>query len=107
MHLGFLMRLPLVLQMFLQMAKPNYQQLLSQIAQETDPEIKEQLEAECYQFTEELTEEEKELFDYVSKSYIENNPGTEPYVETDFYPFDDALKVDSYVGVYYYEGDSE
>lgn len=57
------------------MTKPNYALLLQQIAQETDPVIKQQLINQCYQFTEPLTDDEIALFDYCLPGYIENNPG--------------------------------
>lgn len=60
------------------MANPDYATLLALIAAETDPTIKAQLEAQCYVFTEELTPEEIELFEYGAFDYVENNPG---YVE--------------------------
>lgn len=41
----------------------------------------------CYVFTEKLTKEEEDLFNYVSEDYIANNPGT----------------TTSYVGKYYGE----
>jgi len=86
------------------MAKPDYALLLSRIAQETDPIKKQELIDACYVFTEELTEDEKDLFNYVSKEYIADNPGEERYVDVTLYPFDDKVKSESYVGVYYYEG---
>jgi hypothetical protein len=77
------------------MTKPNYALLLSQIAQETNPVVKQQLIEQCYVFTEELTEEEIELFAYVQDGYIENNPGL----------VGNNLK--SYVGIYYDEDNSK
>lgn len=84
------------------MPKPNYAALLAQIAQETDPTIKQQLIDACYKFGPVdglaegetaadyvLTESEKELFDYCAKDYIENNPGV---ADSTF---------SSYIGVYY------
>jgi len=70
------------------MAKPDYATLLKQIAETTDPALKAELEAECYQFPEPLTEEEEGLFDFLPKGYVENNPG-----------YDDGEYV-SYAGVY-------
>ena len=67
------------------MPKPNYASLLAQIAAETDPDEKDDLIEDCYQFTEELTAAEKELFNYVSSDYMEDTPGT----------------TTSYVGIYY------
>jgi hypothetical protein len=57
------------------MTKPDYKTLLAQIAQETDPVRKQELIDECYVFTEELTDEEKELFGYMNDDYVEKNPG--------------------------------
>lgn len=54
---------------------PDYALLLAQIAAETDPVIKAQLEAQCYVFQAELTDGEKELFEYCAFDYMENNPG--------------------------------
>lgn len=86
------------------MAKPNYEVLLQQIAQETDPIIKAQLKAECYVFTEELTDYEKNLFNYVSVDYLQNNPDSNTYIiDPNNYPFIDNKKSPSYVGVYFYE----
>ena len=72
------------------MAKPNYASLLAQIAAETDPTTKQSLIAQCYQFPEELTTEEKDLFSYVSSGYIEDNPG-----------YDDSDVYVSFVGKFY------
>lgn len=57
------------------MANPNYASLLAQIAAETDPVIKQQLIELCYVFEQELTREEKELFEYCEFDYVEDNPG--------------------------------
>jgi len=73
------------------MSNPDYASLLTLIAAETDPIVKAQLEAQCYVFTEELTPEEIELFEYGAFDYVENNPG---YVEA-------AGGFISYVGIYY------
>jgi hypothetical protein len=54
---------------------PNYALLLQQIAQETDPVIKQQLIDQCYVFNEPLTSEEAALFDYCEPGYIDKNPG--------------------------------
>jgi hypothetical protein len=89
--------------MFFAMAKPNYQTLLAQIAAESNTVIKQQLIDECYIFTEELTSTEEDLFNYVSSNYIENNPGIETFISTQYYPNDLSLKANSYVGVYYDE----
>lgn len=68
---------------------PNYELLLAQIAAETDPIVKQQLIDQAYSFRAELTEEEKQLFEYVVAGYIENNPGD----------VNDLFS--SYVGVYF------
>ena len=47
------------------MAKPDYATLLSQIAAASG-DTKTALEAQCYVFEEELTDAEKDLFNYVS-----------------------------------------
>ena len=65
------------------MSNPDYASLLTLIAAETDPIVKAQLEAQCYVFTEIITEEERELFEYVAFDYVENNPG---YVDGAFSP---------------------
>ena len=64
------------------MANPNYATLLPQIATETDATKKQALIDECYQFTEELTLEEKSLFSYFTPDndnelidYVTDNPG--------------------------------
>ena len=57
------------------MANPNYASLLAQIAAETDANAKQALIAQCYIFNEPLTDAEKELFNYTTSDYIENNPG--------------------------------
>ena len=64
------------------MANPNYATLLPQIAVETDATKKQALIDECYQFTEELTLEEKSLFSYFTPDndnelidYVTDNPG--------------------------------
>jgi len=58
-----------------------------------------------YTFTEELTDEERGLFDYVSPDYVSVNPGTgtDIYISDEYYPFDNTVKANSYVGVYYDE----
>ena len=73
------------------MANPNYALLLAQIAAETDPTIKAQLEAQCYVFLEPLTDAERELFEFTDFDYIEDNPGyiegfgvAQLYVTTDY-----------------------
>lgn len=71
------------------MTKTNYALLLSQIAQETDPVAKQALIDQCYVFTEELTSEEIELFEYTKFGYIEANPGIK------------GNAYSAYVGVYF------
>ena len=70
------------------MAKPDYATLLSQIAAASG-DTKTALEAQCYVFDEELTDTEKNLFNYVFDEYLTPNPGTE------------SGTFKSYVGVYY------
>lgn len=88
------------------MANPDYATLLALIAAETDPTIKAQLEAQCYVFTEELTPEEIELFEYCAFDYIENNPGYIAgagdiglYVLPD-YVLDDYINIATEAGLY-------
>ena len=57
------------------MANPDYATLLPLIAAETDPVIKQQLIDQCYQFFVQLTDAERELFEYSSFDYVEDNPG--------------------------------
>lgn len=71
------------------MAKPDYFAISEQLKNETDPVIREQLKAQLYTFTDELTEDEKALFGFVPVGYIENDPG---YIESTF---------SSYIGKYY------
>jgi hypothetical protein len=71
-------------------SNPDYATLLKQIAEETDPVLKQQLIEQCYVFNEPLTEEEKSLFDYVDNGYVKDNPG-----------YNNEFK--SYVGTYYDE----
>tara|TARA_R110000823_G_scaffold293163_1_gene411977 strand:+ start:58 stop:294 length:237 start_codon:yes stop_codon:yes gene_type:complete len=77
------------------MANPDYATLLPLIAAETDAGAKAALELQCYVFEEELTDTEKNLFNYVPDGYITFNPGT------------DGGTFKSYVGVYFNDsGDS-
>ncbi len=71
------------------MSKPDYASLLAQIAATSNTVLKAELIAQCYVFTEELTEAEIELFNYTNSGYIEYNPGIK----------DNAYS--SYVGTYY------
>ena len=70
------------------MANPDYATLLSQIAAASGS-TKTALESQCYVFDEELTDTEKNLFNYVFDEYLTPNPGTE------------SGTFKSYVGVYY------
>jgi hypothetical protein len=70
------------------MANPDYATLLSQIAAASG-DAKTALELQCYVFEEELTDTEKNLFNYVSDEYFLFNPGT------------DSGTFKSYVGVYF------
>lgn len=106
------------------MAKPNYFEISNTLEslsstlvllnnsieiQETNEQINSNLEL-LYTFSgfnEELTEEERDLFNYVSSGYIENNPGSDAYNANTFYPFDENNKSNSYVGVYYDENEIE
>ena len=81
------------------MANPDYATLLPQIATETDATKKQALIDECYQFTEELTLEEKSLFSYFTPDndnelidYVTDNPG-----------LTNGNEFVSYVGDYYNE----
>lgn len=71
--------------------KPNYRDLLAQIAAENDPVEKQRLIDLCYQFVfDDVTEDEIEFFNYVNDEYVIPNPG------------DDINGVFSaYVGLYY------
>ena len=70
------------------MANPDYATLLASIASATGS-ARTALEAQCYVFEEELTDTEKNLFNYVSDEYFLFNPGT------------DSGTFKSYVGVYF------
>ena len=69
------------------MANPDYASILAQIAAATDPAVIAALKAQLV-VLEELTEQEKELFEYAAFDYIEYNPG-----------YNNDFK--SYVGVYF------
>lgn len=56
------------------MPNPNYATLLAQIAAESDSTAKQALIDQCYVFTEALTENEKELFEYSAFGYVADNP---------------------------------
>ena len=74
------------------MANPEYATLLSQIAAETDAVKKQALLNQCYQFNEPLTEAEEDLFAYINRGYIQDNPNA-----TDGTPNAFA----SYIGIFY------
>jgi hypothetical protein len=71
--------------------KPNYRDLLAQIAAENDPVEKQRLIDLCYQFIfDDITEDDIEAFAYVEDEYVIPNPG------------DNANGVFvAYVGLYY------
>ena len=56
-------------------AKPDYANLLPLAAGEPDVTVKEKLTAEAYRFTAPLSQAEEDLFNFVPRGYIENNPG--------------------------------
>lgn len=71
-------------------SNPDYLALLTAIANETDPVLKEQL-YDKIQFTAPLSRDEQQLFEYVNFDYIENNPG---YVQGGYgTPVDSGLYV--------------
>ena len=75
--------------MYLQMAnKPNYAEKLAAAAQEQDPDKKASLLREAYFFPEEVTPEERELFDYMQEDYVQDHPRVTP-----------GNREESYVGV--------
>ena len=71
------------------MSKPDYLGIAEQLKVETDLDRREQLKSQLYVFTEQLTQEEKDLFGYINSGYIENNPGIQ------------GNQYASYVGTYY------
>ena len=56
-------------------AKPKYADLLFAIQLEEDEEVKEVLIEQTYVFNEVLTEEEKQVFNFVADGYVDPNPG--------------------------------
>jgi hypothetical protein len=70
-------------------AKPDYANLLPLAAGEPDATVKEKLTAEAYRFTAPLSQAEEDLFNFVPRGYIENNPG-----------FDSSNNWVSYLGSY-------
>lgn len=78
------------------MSKPNYRELLAQIAAEQDPVEKQRLIDLCYQFVfDDINDDDIELFSYLEEDYVVPNPGYEPYgpATSDVYA--------AYVGLYY------
>ena len=76
------------------MANPDYATLLASIAAASGA-AKTALELQCYVFDEELSDTEKNLFNYVFDEYLTFNPGT------------DSGTFKSFVGVYFNDsGDS-
>lgn len=59
----------------LRIGNPIYSEGLQTIAAEEDPEVKQLLQQEIFQFFEELTPSEIALFDYLEPGYIADNPG--------------------------------
>lgn len=70
-------------------AKPDYANLLPLAAGEPDATVKAKLTTEAYRFTAPLSEAEEDLFNFVPRGYIENNPG-----------FDSSNNWVSYLGSY-------
>ena len=70
-------------------AKPDYPNLLPLAAGEPDVTVKEKLTAKAYRFTAPLSQAEEDLFNFVPRGYIENNPG-----------FDSSNNWVSYLGSY-------
>jgi hypothetical protein len=76
--------------------KPNYRDLLAQIAAETDPVEKQRLIELCFQFVfDDITDEDKIAFSYVNDDYVVPNPGYQPYGPETVGLFA------AYVGLYY------
>ena len=76
--------------------KPNYKDLLVQIAAEQDPVEKQRLIELCFQFVfDDITDDEKILFSYLEDDYVVPNPGYQPYG-----PETVGLYA-AYVGLYY------
>lgn len=80
------------------MANPDYAILLAQIAAESDPAAKAILQAQAYVFTEELTQEEIQLFEFVEFDYIENNPGSVEGQIPGLYVIADYI-IDGYINI--------
>jgi len=76
--------------------KPNYRDLLAQIAAETDPVEKQRLIELCFQFVfDDVNDEDKIAFSYVNDDYVVPNPGYQPYGPETVGLFA------AYVGLYY------
>jgi hypothetical protein len=75
MEVGCQMQLQLALTMFLQMTNPDYIAIAELLKTETDVTVRQTLLDQLFVFNEELTEAEKNLFNYIEDTYIENNPG--------------------------------
>lgn len=82
------------------MANPDYKDILSRLAAATTEEDRRRIEEELT-FTEELTKEDIELFNYIFSGYIEDP--LDPVVDDEIYPKDGKIKLRSYVGVFYSE----
>jgi hypothetical protein len=80
------------------MAKPDYRDILQRYGQATTPEEKAAIKNEL-KFTEPLTAEEIDLFEYVATGYLETPVQKIP--DENPYPRDGKTKLRSYVGVYY------
>ena len=89
MEVGCQMQLQLALTVFLQMTNPDYIAIAELLKTETDATVRQTLLDQLFVFNEELTEAEKNLFNYIEDTYIENNPG------------DVNSVFSSYVGVYF------
>lgn len=59
------------------MGNPDYARLLPLIAAETDSDKKQALIDECYVFAEPLTQEQEDLFAYMSREYVVDNPDSD------------------------------
>lgn len=59
----------------LRIGNPLYKEGLRVLAGETDNLVIEALSSEIYQFLVTLTQEERDVFNYITDGYIANNPG--------------------------------
>ena len=65
-------------------SNPDYYALLTALAQETDPILRQAIKDQIV-FTSPLRRDEKQLFEYAYFDYIEDNPGyIEPYASKDY-----------------------